>query len=201
MLHPFFHFRSRFRFRFFFPLLFPCPLLPCSATIFAVESFFLFVQYGHSFVRVFTKYHQLCRPELLFRNITLTMHMLVSFSVLLSASVVSACGFCYGPTNYESHSRSVRRQQPEALNATTKPRAPLEWGQLNFLHTTDTHGWLEGHLKEQNYGADWGDYVSFTRRMKQRADSLGVDLLLVDTGRQKENMWVDSVSRLTGTFR
>jgi hypothetical protein len=39
-----------------------------------------------------------------------------------------------------------------------------------------------GHLKEQNYGADWGDYVSFTKGMKQKARKLGVDLLLVDTG-------------------
>ncbi|KAH6643563.1 Metallo-dependent phosphatase-like protein [Boeremia exigua] len=72
--------------------------------------------------------------------------------------------------------------QPDAHNASTGPRAPLEWGQINFLHTTDTHGWLEGHIKEQNYGADWGDYVSFTRHMKQKANKLGVDLLLVDTG-------------------
>lgn len=59
------------------------------------------------------------------------------------------------------------------------------------------------HLKEQNYGADWGDFVSFTRydctrtiqfcsdvdfamwyrHMKQKACDLGVDLLLVDTGK------------------
>ncbi|EOA84911.1 uncharacterized protein SETTUDRAFT_137105 [Exserohilum turcica Et28A] len=62
------------------------------------------------------------------------------------------------------------------------PKGPLEWGQINFLHTTDTHGWLEGHIKEQNYGADWGDFVSFTKHMKQKARKLGVDLLLIDTG-------------------
>ncbi|KAL1954800.1 hypothetical protein VTO42DRAFT_704 [Malbranchea cinnamomea] len=72
--------------------------------------------------------------------------------------------------------------QPEALNATTAPRGPLEWGQINFLHTTDTHGWLAGHLKERNYGADWGDFVSFVKHMRRKADHLGVDLLLVDTG-------------------
>ncbi|KAF2853728.1 hypothetical protein T440DRAFT_487046 [Plenodomus tracheiphilus IPT5] len=72
--------------------------------------------------------------------------------------------------------------QPDAQNATTSPKGPLEWGQINFLHTTDTHGWLEGHIKEKNYGADWGDYVSFTKHMKQKARKLGVDLLLVDTG-------------------
>lgn len=102
--------------------------------------------------------------------------------VLLSAAATLACDSCYGPANYDIHTRHVRRQQPEALNATTGPRAPLEWGQLNFMHTTDTHGWMAGHLKEQNYGADWGDFVSFTKRMRGRARSLGVDLLLVDTG-------------------
>lgn len=78
--------------------------------------------------------------------------------------------------------RNVRRMQPDAENATTGPRGPLEWGQINFLHTTDTHGWLEGHIKEQNYGADWGDFVSFSKAMKQKARNLGVDLLLIDTG-------------------
>jgi len=41
---------------------------------------------------------------------------------------------------------------------------------------------LEGHLKQQNYGADWGDFVSFTKYMKSVAAGHGVDLLLVDTG-------------------
>lgn len=53
--------------------------------------------------------------------------------------------------------RHVKRMQPDARNATSNHRASLEWGQLNILHTTDTHGWLEGHIKETNYGADWGD--------------------------------------------
>ena len=79
-----------------------------------------------------------------------------------------ACGTdsdsCYGPLKDDIIlTRNVRRMQPDAQNATTRPKGPLEWGQINFLHTTDTHGWLEGHIKERNYGADWGDYVSFTR--------------------------------------
>ncbi|PGH13821.1 hypothetical protein AJ79_03389 [Helicocarpus griseus UAMH5409] len=93
-----------------------------------------------------------------------------------------ACDSCYGPSDYTSHKRLVRRMQPGALNATTKPRGPLEWGQINFMHTTDTHGWLAGHLKEENYGADWGDYASFVKHMRKKADELEVDLLLVDTG-------------------
>ena len=93
-----------------------------------------------------------------------------------------ACDNCYGPRDDAMHVRNVRRMQPDALNASTSPKAPLAWGQLNVLHTTDTHGWLEGHLKERNYGADWGDFVSFSKDMKKRADQYKVDLLLVDTG-------------------
>jgi len=110
--------------------------------------------------------------------------MLVStlYALLAVTAVTLACESCYGPQNNVIHTRNVRRMQPDAQGATVGPRGPLEWGQINFLHTTDTHGWLEGHLKEQNYGADWGDFVSFTKHMKHKAGNLGVDLLLVDTG-------------------
>ena len=79
--------------------------------------------------------------------------------------------------------------QPDALNATVGPKGPLAWGQLNFIHTTDTHGWLEGHIKEQNYGADWGDFASFVKHMKDKATSYGVDLLVIDTGKSTFTGW------------
>jgi hypothetical protein len=41
---------------------------------------------------------------------------------------------------------------------------------------------LEGHLKDANYGADWGDFVSFSNHMKAKARAMGVDMLLIDTG-------------------
>jgi hypothetical protein len=82
----------------------------------------------------------------------------------------------------ENQRRLVRRMQPDAHAAVSLPRAPLRWGDLNVLHTTDTHGWLEGHLKEPNYGADWGDFVSFAAHMRRKASNLGVDLLLIDSG-------------------
>ncbi|KAI1498475.1 Ser/Thr protein phosphatase family protein [Biscogniauxia marginata] len=94
----------------------------------------------------------------------------------------SACDSCYGPTNHVEHVRHVKRMQRDAINATYGPTRLLEWGQLNFLHTTDTHGWLEGHLKEGNYGADWGDFVTFSTHSKHQAGNMGVDILLVDTG-------------------
>ncbi|KAJ5598370.1 hypothetical protein N7537_008454 [Penicillium hordei] len=72
--------------------------------------------------------------------------------------------------------------QPESLDATTQPKGPLNWGEINFIHTSDTHGWLEGHVKERNYGADWGDFVSFAKHMQDKAVEKNVDLLLIDTG-------------------
>jgi 2',3'-cyclic-nucleotide 2'-phosphodiesterase (5'-nucleotidase family) len=101
----------------------------------------------------------------------------------LAATTAFACDSCYGPANPDIHTRLVRRMQPDALNATANPKGPLAWGQLNFLHTTDTHGWLEGHLKEHNYGADWGDFVSFVKDMRKKATAYRVDLLLIDTGK------------------
>lgn len=103
-------------------------------------------------------------------------------AVALASSASYACESCEHPENDVVLTRNVRRMQPEAQNATSQPRGPLAWGQLNFLHTTDTHGFLEGHLKEANYGADWGDFVSFARDMRRKAKAYGVDLLLVDTG-------------------
>ena len=116
------------------------------------------------------------------RNRILKMQTKILPSHSTIVSRVLACDNCYGPQSDITFTRHVRRMQPSALNATVSPSRALEWGQLNLLHTTDTHGWLEGHIKERNYGADWGDYVSFTTHMKQMASNYGVDMLFVDTG-------------------
>jgi 2',3'-cyclic-nucleotide 2'-phosphodiesterase (5'-nucleotidase family) len=98
------------------------------------------------------------------------------------AGIIVACNDCPRTQQDAVMIRYVRRSQPNAVNASLSPQAPLQWGQLNFLHTSDTHGWLEGHPKEASYGADWGDFLSFTESMKRKAKSPGVDLLLIDTG-------------------
>ncbi|KAF8260660.1 Metallo-dependent phosphatase-like protein, partial [Lactarius quietus] len=63
---------------------------------------------------------------------------------------------------------------------------PLVWGDVNIIHTTDTHGWLLGHQKpsfpEPNYSGDFGDFASFVAHMKKIAIEKDVDLLLVDSG-------------------
>ena len=43
---------------------------------------------------------------------------------------------------------AVRAAQPSAPSPIPAPLRELIWGQLNFLHTTDTHGWHGGHLQE-----------------------------------------------------
>ncbi|KAL4904237.1 hypothetical protein BDW74DRAFT_33426 [Aspergillus multicolor] len=81
---------------------------------------------------------------------------------------------------------AVQAVQPSAPSPVPAPLRELKWGQLNFLHTTDTHGWLAGHLSEPSYSADWGDYVSFATRMREIAEADGRDLLLIDTGDRVE---------------
>ncbi|WWD18629.1 hypothetical protein CI109_103082 [Kwoniella shandongensis] len=67
-----------------------------------------------------------------------------------------------------------------------KPTRQLEWKEVNFISTSDTHGWLLGHQHatwpEPNYSGDFGSFASFATHMRSIADSKGVDLLLVDAG-------------------
>jgi len=39
-------------------------------------------------------------------------------------------------------------EQPSAQSPIAAPLRELPWGQLNFLHSTDSHGWHGGHLQE-----------------------------------------------------
>ncbi|KAI1154070.1 ser/Thr protein phosphatase family [Nemania diffusa] len=90
--------------------------------------------------------------------------------------------------------------QPGAPAPVAAPMRELEWGQINFLHTTDIHGWLGGHLQEPQYSADWGDYVSFTEHMHKKADEKGVDLLIIDTGDRIEGNGLYDGSEPKGRF-
>jgi len=63
------------------------------------------------------------------------MRISQALSVFLIVEAVAACGGCYGPSSEVLHERNVRRMQPDASGATVGPKAELEWGQLNFLHT------------------------------------------------------------------
>ncbi|EJD40221.1 hypothetical protein AURDEDRAFT_139045 [Auricularia subglabra TFB-10046 SS5] len=103
--------------------------------------------------------------------------------LLVAVAGVLACPDADGHAHDHTH---AKRLQPGATGATAWPTRPLEWGDINFIHTTDTHGWLLGHLKgsepEPNYSGDFGDFSSFVHHMKAQALERGVDLLLVDSG-------------------
>ncbi|KAF7593037.1 hypothetical protein BBP40_012125 [Aspergillus hancockii] len=90
--------------------------------------------------------------------------------------------------------------QPSAPEPIAAPLRDLKWGQLNFLHTTDTHGWLAGHLQEPSYSADWGDYVSFATRMREKAEAQGQDLLIIDTGDRVEGNGLYDASEPKGVY-
>ncbi|MCJ1476989.1 hypothetical protein MMC13_005660 [Lambiella insularis] len=90
--------------------------------------------------------------------------------------------------------------QPSAPSPYSAPLRDLPWGQLNFLHTTDTHGWHAGHLQEPSFSADWGDYISFAERLRERADAEGVDLLLIDTGDRIEGNGLYDASDPKGIY-
>ncbi|KAI9802262.1 MAG: hypothetical protein M1825_002983 [Sarcosagium campestre] len=93
-----------------------------------------------------------------------------------------------------------RAAQPGAPLPFSAPLRELTWGQLNFLHTTDVHGWHAGHLQEPSYSADWGDYISFAHHMTSKAGELGADLLLVDTGDRVEGNGLYDASDPPGVF-
>ncbi|KAI0402478.1 ser/Thr protein phosphatase family [Xylaria palmicola] len=94
----------------------------------------------------------------------------------------------------------AKGSQPGAPAPVAAPMRELEWGQINFLHTTDIHGWLGGHLQEAQYSADWGDYISFTEHMRRKADEKGVDLLIVDTGDRIEGNGLYDGSEPKGNY-
>lgn len=110
---------------------------------------------------------------------------------LLTLSLVATVRACGDHDDGHSHALAhVRRAQPAVPVA--PPSRPLEWGDLNIIHTTDSHGWLLGHQKETfpepNYrcvliilkqdadssdgedgSGDFGDFFSFVNHMKEIA--------------------------------
>ncbi|KAK6464969.1 Metallo-dependent phosphatase-like protein [Scheffersomyces coipomensis] len=70
----------------------------------------------------------------------------------------------------------------------------LTWSDINFIHTTDTHGWYSGHLNQKIYSADWGEFISFTSRLKEIANENNQDLLLIDSGDRHDGNGLSDVT-------
>ncbi|CAO3564698.1 unnamed protein product [Mortierella alpina] len=75
-----------------------------------------------------------------------------------------------------------RRSQSGAVQPTPVDLTPLQWGDVNVISTTDTHGWLAGNTREGSYSADFGDFSSFISHMRDQANHRRQDLLVVDSG-------------------
>ncbi|RKF80902.1 Secreted protein [Golovinomyces cichoracearum] len=91
-------------------------------------------------------------------------------------------------------------EQPGSAQPVTPPQRDIQIGQLNFLQTTDVHGWNGGHQKEGQYSADFGDYISFTQRMREKIDAAGADLILIDTGDRVDGNGLYDGSKPKGIF-
>ncbi|KAM3421950.1 Uncharacterized protein BST61_g2327 [Cercospora zeina] len=93
-----------------------------------------------------------------------------------------------------------KRIQPNAEPTLPQKIKDIHWGQINFLSTTDTHGWLAGHLLDENYSADYGDFADFVKKMKKKAEVLGVDLLLIDSGDLHDGTGLGDATTPNGKF-
>jgi hypothetical protein len=94
----------------------------------------------------------------------------------------------------------VFTKQPSAPDPYEAPLRDLKFGQLNFLHTTDTHGWHAGHLLEPSFAADWGDYIDFAGRLREKLEADGKDLLVIDTGDRIEGNGLYDASDPKGKY-
>ncbi|CAK7892318.1 hypothetical protein CAAN1_19S02388 [[Candida] anglica] len=75
----------------------------------------------------------------------------------------------------------------------------LTWGDVNFLQTTDTHGWYSGHINQRQYHANWGDFISFASRLREIARANNQDILLVDTGDRHDGNGLSDVTVPNGS--
>lgn len=76
----------------------------------------------------------------------------------------------------------------------------LNHGKINFLHTTDTHGWYLGHVNQKQYSADWGDFISFHTRLRDVIEGNGGDLLLVDSGDRHDGNGLSDLTTPNGLY-
>lgn len=92
--------------------------------------------------------------ELDVMDLVLSMTMMLVCSLLTVFSVFASLVLGCTEGNGHDHEHSNLKRSVPSLPL-TPPSRPLEWGDINILHTTDTHGWLLGHQKssfpEPNY--------------------------------------------------
>ena len=78
------------------------------------------------------------------------------------------------------------------------PHRNLTWNDINFVHTTDTHGWYSGHINQPLYHANWGDFISFTTHLRRITHSQNQDLLLIDSGDRHDGNGLSDITSPNG---
>lgn len=100
---------------------------------------------------------------------------------------------------FSSDSRIHLKQQLKSrLPNINEPLRNLRIGKLNFLHTTDTHGWYLGHLNQRQYSSDWGDFISFHSNLLKNINNLNSDLLLIDSGDRHDGNGLSDLTNIKG---
>ncbi|RLV91463.1 40S ribosomal protein S4 [Spathaspora sp. JA1] len=92
----------------------------------------------------------------------------------------------------------IRAPDPNTSASASSIYRDLNWNDINFIHTTDTHGWYSGHLNQKQYNANWGDFISFTTHLKSQAYLQGQDLLLIDSGDRHDGNGFSDITNPNG---
>ena len=89
------------------------------------------------------------------------------FLSLLTALLTSVALACPGEEGHDHDHSHAKREFPSTK--LPPPTRPLVWGDVNIIHTTDSHGWLLGHQKtsppEPNYRCAREQIEITTRRL------------------------------------
>lgn len=93
---------------------------------------------------------------------------------------------------------SAIMQQPFEVEPERLHKRSLSIGQLNFLHTTDVHGWLGSHLLQPDYDADWGDFVTFFSSFRESRLDDTQDLILIDSGDKHDGNGLSDATQPNG---
>ena len=76
----------------------------------------------------------------------------------------------------------------------------MGWPPTRVNTSTSPIGSLDLTSCRPSFSADWGDYVSFAKHLRDKADAEGVDLLVVDTGDRVEGNAIYDSSKPRGKF-
>jgi 2',3'-cyclic-nucleotide 2'-phosphodiesterase (5'-nucleotidase family) len=77
---------------------------------------------------------------------------------------------------------------------------PVQTTRFFLYHTTDIHGWVNGHPHEPKLDCDFGDWVSFMEHRRAWAKANNVELFLFDTGDLIEGTGLSDAAPIHGQY-